>query len=72
MRRLIEHHFAEDNNIGMTKRTVKRIVKKVADKAGISKSVSPHILRHTFSVSYLDRHGFLRLTDKYSHLVHDH
>ena len=51
VRKLVEYHFAENNGIGVTKRTVARIVKKVADKAGIPKSVSPHVLRHTFSVN---------------------
>ena len=51
VRRLLEYHFAENNDTGITKRTVARIVKKVADKAEISKPVSPHVLRHTFSVN---------------------
>jgi integrase/recombinase XerD len=33
-RRLMEYHFAENNDTRITKRTVARIVKKVADKAG--------------------------------------
>ncbi|MBA7618463.1 Tyrosine recombinase XerD [subsurface metagenome] len=55
VRRLLEYHFAENNNTGMVKRTVARIVKKAADKAGISKPVSPHILRHTFSVNCIKK-----------------
>jgi len=55
VRRLLEYHFAENNNTGMVKRTVARIVKKVADKAGISKFVSPHVLRHTFSVNCIKK-----------------
>jgi len=55
VRRLLEYHFAENNNTGMVKRTVARIVKKVADKAGISKPVSPHVLRHTFSVNCIKK-----------------
>ena len=45
VRRLMEHHFAENNNTGMHKRTVGRVVKKVVDRAGISKSVSPYVLK---------------------------
>jgi len=55
VRRLLEYHFAENNGIEVTKRTVARIVKKVANKAGISKSVSPHVLRHTFSVNCIKK-----------------
>ena len=54
-RRLLEYHFAENNGSGITKRTVARTVKKVADKAGISKPVSPHVLRHTFSVNCIKK-----------------
>ena len=55
VRRLIEYHFAENYNTGMSKRTIERIVKKVADKAGISKKVSPHVLRHTFLVNCIKK-----------------
>jgi len=55
VRRLLEYHFAENNNTRMVKRTVARIVKKVAGKAGISKPVSPHVLRHTFSVNCIKK-----------------
>ena len=55
VRRLFEHHFTFNNNIGMSKRTVERIVKKVANKACISKPVSPHVLRHTFAVNCIKK-----------------
>lgn len=55
VRRLIEYHFAENNNTRMSKRTIGRIVKKVADKAGIAKKVSPHVLRHTFAVNCIKK-----------------
>jgi len=55
VRRLIEYHFVENNDTGMTKRTVARIVKKVADKAAISKPVSPDVLRHTFAVNCIKK-----------------
>lgn len=55
VRGLIEYHFAENNGTGVSKRTIERIVKTVADKAGISKPVSPHVLRHTFSVNCIKK-----------------
>ncbi len=55
VRKLFEYHFAENNDTGITMRTVARTVKKVADKAGISKPVSPHVLRHTFSVDCIKK-----------------
>jgi len=55
VRRLMEYHSAENNDTGITKRTVARIVKKVAGKAAISKPVSPNVLRHTFSVNCIKK-----------------
>ena len=55
VRRLIDHHFAEHDNAGMGARTIQRIVKGVANKAGISKLVTPHVLRHTFSVNCIKK-----------------
>jgi integrase/recombinase XerD len=51
---LLNHHFAVNNDMGMTTRTANRIVHRVAIRAGIPrKDVSPHVLRHTFAVQSL-------------------
>jgi len=55
VKRLIDHHFAEHDNTGISARTIQRIVKEVANKAGISKPVTPHVLRHTFSVNCIKK-----------------
>jgi len=34
---------------------VARVVKEVANRAGISKPVSPHVLRHTFAVNCIKK-----------------
>ena len=55
VKRLIDHHFTEHDNTGISARTIQRIVKEVANKAGISKPVTPHVLRHTFSVNCIKK-----------------
>ena len=55
VKRLLEMHFITNNRLGMTVRTAQRIVKCVADRATITKPVSPHVLRHTFAVSCIQR-----------------
>lgn len=55
VRRLIEYHFAENDQTKISPRTIQRIVKRVANRASIAKSVTPHVLRHTFSVNCIKR-----------------
>jgi len=50
VKKLLEVHFSTRGDFGISARTIQRIVKKVGNKAGISKKVHPHILRHTFAV----------------------
>jgi integrase/recombinase XerD len=54
-RTLLEHHFALNETFGVTARTIQRLVKRVANRAGISRTVSPHVLRHTFSIDSIRR-----------------
>lgn len=55
VRTLFEAYFAVQDGVKMTKRTAQRIVKKVANRAGITKPVTPHVLRHTFAVNCIRR-----------------
>jgi len=48
---LIEGHLALHDDFGIGVRTIQRIIKRVANKANISRPVTPHVLRHTFSVT---------------------
>ena len=52
---LIEGHFALNDTIGITVRTIQNIVKDVANRARISRPVSPHVLRHTFAVAAVQK-----------------
>lgn len=52
---LIEGHFAIHETFGITVRTLQRIIKRVANRAHISRPVTPHVLRHTFSVTVIQK-----------------
>ncbi len=47
-------------NLGLTRRSVERIVKHYAVKAGISKKVTPHVIRHVFATDLLQNGADLR------------
>src|SRR3954452_9138492 len=46
VRTLLEHHFALEKAFPVKVRRVQDIVRAVADRAGITRYVSPHVLRH--------------------------
>lgn len=48
---LIEGHFSLNDTLGMSARTIQRLIKTIANKARIRRPVTPHVLRHTFSVT---------------------
>jgi integrase/recombinase XerD len=52
--------FSRQPRIPLAMRTIQKYVKVVADRARIRKIVSPHVLRHTFAVTYLHRGGNVR------------
>lgn len=55
IRPLVEGHLGLHDNFGMSPRTIERIVKRVANEAHISRPVTPHVLRHTFSVTAIQK-----------------
>ncbi len=55
VRPMLESFFAMHDTIGYTPRRAQQIVKAIANRAEISKPVSPHVLRHTFATSCVQK-----------------
>jgi len=67
---LLEGHLALYDTFGMTPRTMQRLVKSVANRAHIRRLVTPHVLRHTFSVTAIQKGISLPALQRL--LGHDH
>ncbi len=67
---LLEGHFALHDSLSMSVRTLQRIVRLIANRANISRKVSPHVLRHTFSVTAVQKGISLPALQRL--LGHDH
>ena len=55
-----EERKMKDENLGLTTRQIERIIKQYAIKAGISKKVTPHVIRHMFATDLLGNGADLR------------
>jgi integrase/recombinase XerD len=60
LRVLFENYFALHEKFPYTARTIQRVMKTVANKAGITKALTPHVLRHTFSILWIHKGGSTR------------
>ena len=72
------------NSLRLTPRSVERIVKHYAIKAGISKKVTPHVIRHSFATDLLQNgadlrsvqallgHANIATTQVYTHVTDKH
>jgi integrase/recombinase XerD len=52
---LLEGHLGLHDSITIGVRTMQRLVKQVANRAHIRRTVTPHVLRHTFSVTCIQK-----------------
>jgi integrase/recombinase XerD len=52
---LIEGHFALHESLGLGARSIQLMLRRLANRAQISRPVTPHVLRHTFAVSAVQK-----------------
>ena len=77
-------HTSAQDSLRLTPRSVERIVKHYATRAGISKKVTPHVIRHSFATDLLENgadirsvqamlgHANIATTQVYTHVTDKH
>lgn len=53
-----------DRVIDVSKRQAENYIKEIAERAGIQKKVTPHVLRHSFAVNFLNKGGKIQILKK--------
>jgi site-specific recombinase XerD len=76
--------FSKKDGGRLTSRSVERIIKRYATKAGITKKVTPHVIRHSFATDLLENgadlrsvqallgHANITTTQVYTHVTDKH
>ncbi len=83
MKKRADNKYVFSKNQPLTTRNIQKIVKNVREKAGISKKITPHTLRHSFATHLLEGgtdirliqtllgHSSLNTTQIYTHVSSD-
>jgi integrase/recombinase XerD len=64
VRTIFEPYFALNDNFPVGVRQAQKIVKRVANNAKLTAEVTPHILRHTFATTFIQKGGSLAALKK--------